>query len=415
MLGDLLAKPRLRIRAKRDYWLFLARHEWPIILAVFGLVLGVETLLPDAVAIVLSVIALAVGSITFVHDYRNVRARWSAYEFLPTGPPPATAQLSSTAALPEPIDYRLAHYEIVPGRGTAITDAGIDRYLRARPIAVHISDQPYRLPDFLRDTAPQVLRRTVQGSVVFNGPVLGLVDDPLPTVTGEPIPVGLHRARFFDGQCSNELCALLIRHRETGHVYDIRQRVLLDSAGRLASLAETDLANIVGISTIAMTTDDLMVVITQTANNSASGLLLAPSGSGSLEPKDATSADMSLQELVIGGMERELSEECGIGPEEIAGTDIMGYARWLERGAKPEFFGLTTLRLSSDELRLRETRSSEQLYTGNMDFIAIDLAALAREVTVGVALVDAPSCPPLLLAVRAAALALAESPDAASS
>ncbi|MGH3544427.1 MAG: hypothetical protein ACRDPW_00610, partial [Mycobacteriales bacterium] len=337
----MLAKVRLRARAKRDYWIFLARHELPIVLGVFGLVLGVATILPNAAAIALSVIALLLGLITFVNDYRNAKARWSAYEFRPAG-----AMSDSAQPLPEPIDYRQAHYEAFPGRGTAIVDSGVDRYLQTHIVGLRVAEQPYRLPDFLADTAPQILRTTVQGSVVFNGPVLGLSDDPLPMVTGDPIPVGVHRARFFDGQCSNELCALEIRHRDTGEVYDLRQRVLVDSAGRLASLAETDLANIVGISTIAVTTDDLVVIIVQTSNNSASRSLLAPSGSGSLEPKDLAPG-ASLQQLVIVGMERELSEECGIEPDEIAGTRVVGYARWLERGAKPEFFGVTRLRCSS--------------------------------------------------------------------
>lgn len=401
----------LRVRAKRDYWVFVARHEWPIILAVFGLVLGVVTLLPSEAAIALSIIALLLGLVSFVSDYRKARIRWSAYEFLPA------VTKFSVAEWPEPIDYRAARYETFPDRGSAIVDAEIDRYLRAQPIPLSLGDDPYRLPEFLRDTAPQVLRTTVQGSVVFNGPVLGLVDDPLPSVTGGVRPVRAHRARFFDGQCSNELCALLIRHRGTGEVYDLREQVLVDTAGRLASLAETDLANIVGISTIALTTDDFVVIIEQTANNSASGSLLAPSGSGSLEPRDAESGGTSLQDVLVAGMERELAEECGLHPDDVVETQVVGYARWLERGAKPEFFGVTRLTISSAELALRKTRGSEKLYSGGSECVEVDLPALARELASGARIVDAPSCPPLfarrgsiplLLALRAAALASAE-------
>ena len=40
----------LRFRAKHDYWVFVVRHEWSIIVAVFGLVLGVATILPSEAA-----------------------------------------------------------------------------------------------------------------------------------------------------------------------------------------------------------------------------------------------------------------------------------------------------------------------------------------------------------------------------
>ncbi|MGH3546340.1 MAG: hypothetical protein ACRDPW_10525, partial [Mycobacteriales bacterium] len=74
-------------------------------------------------------------------------------------------------------------------------------------------------------------------------------------------------------------------------------------------------------------------------------------------------------------------------------------------------------RCSSSELRSRKTRPGEQLYTGGAEFMAIDFGALARELSGGAAIVTARSCPPLLvrrgsipllLAIRAAALALAE-------
>lgn len=40
-------------------------------------------------------------------------------------------------------------------------------------------------------------------------------------------------------------------------------------------------------------------------------------------------------------MERELREECGIAGNVALRTRIIGYARLLHRGGKPEFFGVT--------------------------------------------------------------------------
>jgi 8-oxo-dGTP pyrophosphatase MutT (NUDIX family) len=122
-----------------------------------------------------------------------------------------------------------------------------------------------------------------------------------------------------------------------------------------------------------------------------------------------------LQDIVRRGMERELREETGIRPDEIRHTKVIGFARWLERGAKPEFFGITELSTTGKDLsgRNRHLASDERLYTGGTLTLAVDLVQLGRELNDGTGLLDAPSLPqrikedgslPLLLALRAAAL-----------
>jgi 8-oxo-dGTP pyrophosphatase MutT (NUDIX family) len=113
-------------------------------------------------------------------------------------------------------------------------------------------------------------------------------------------------------------------------------------------------------------------------------------------------------------MERELHEETGIRPDEIAATRVTGFARWLERGAKPEFFGITELTAMARDLeQRRHLASDERLYSGGTLTISIDLPQLSQELQNGTDLLDAPSLParvkedgslPLLLALRAAAL-----------
>ncbi|WP_245787291.1 hypothetical protein [Amycolatopsis saalfeldensis] len=81
------------------------------------------------------------------------------------------------------------------------------------------------------------------------------------------------------------------------------------------------LRTLAGVSTIAFTTDGKLVAVRQSARNSVSGLLLAPSGSGSLEPRDLRTADGGERRLlhtaVGAGMERELREESGVHADEI--------------------------------------------------------------------------------------------------
>lgn len=110
-------------------------------------------------------------------------------------------------------------------------------------------------------------------------------------------------------------------------------------------------------------------------------------------------------------MHRELCEETGIRPDEIRNTTVTGFARWLERGAKPEFFGLTQLSATADDLAGRQpVASCEQQYTEGTRTLRVDIGALGSEVAAGTALLSAPSLPrpireegslPLLLALRA--------------
>jgi 8-oxo-dGTP pyrophosphatase MutT (NUDIX family) len=111
-------------------------------------------------------------------------------------------------------------------------------------------------------------------------------------------------------------------------------------------------------------------------------------------------------------MERELYEETGIRPDEIRNTTVVGFARWLERGAKPEFFGLTQLTVTADDLAGRRPAASrERLYSEGTFTLPADIGALGHEVAGGVDPLNAPSLSrrirevgslPLLLALRAA-------------
>jgi hypothetical protein len=209
----------------------------------------------------------------------------------------------------------------------------------------------------------------------------------VPPPGGYPDPVRLHVARFFDAQCSNEMCTLRIAHRETGAEFDPRQTLLTAADGHLNTLAESTLADCVGISTVAVTADGALLLVRQSIHNTASALLLAPSGSGSLDPRDlghgsaATLREIgTLQDIVQRGMERELCEETGILPSEIRGTRVTGFARWLERGAKPEFFGITELSVTTDDLAgHRPLASGERRYTDGTLTMPVDIVALGRE------------------------------------
>jgi 8-oxo-dGTP pyrophosphatase MutT (NUDIX family) len=380
-------------------------------LSVAGVILGAATILPSAVGIVLGAIAFVVGLGGLLRDLHEFRRRWADYEFSAIAVPFPTGKIPPPGAYPAPA------YIHVPGRGTALVSDPIDQALTATSIQAQLADEPYQLPKHLKASAPHVLRVINHGRLVFNGKVIGMRTDPLPPGPAIVPPISLHVARFFDAQCSNEMCTLRIAHRETGEEFDPRIQLLTNVNGHLRTLAESTLADCVGISTIAFTSDDQLVLVRQTSRNVASALLLAPSGSGSLDLRDLGAqpgmAD-PLQDILRRGMERELREETGIRPDEIRATHVTGFARWLERGAKPEFFGITELNATAKDLaQRRNLASDERLYTGGTFTMSVDLPVLSQELRNGTGILDAVSLParlkedgslPLLLALRAAAL-----------
>src|SRR5215207_5420508 len=77
----------------------------------------------------------------------------------------------------------------------------------------------------------------------------------------------------------------------------------------------------------------------------------------------------SLSALVIPAMERELAEECGIPRSAIERTIIIGYARLLHRGGKPEYFGVSIVDFSTDRMWVA---ISERIFTHNHDYWHLD-------------------------------------------
>lgn len=398
-----------RLRSRFDYILFQLAYEWPLMLSAAGVVLGVSTILPSTAAIVLSVIAFIVGLGALLHDLNQLRRRWSDYEFSSIAAPFPVDQIPPPASYPAPI------YLNVPNRGTALVSDAIDQTIAGQDLMAELDEEPYRLPRTLKASAPYVLPVCNHGRLVFNGKIIGMHGDPLPPGIYPVPPIRLHVARFFDGQCSNEMCTLRITHRDTGDEFDPRRNLLTNANGHLRSLAESELADGIGISTVAITTDEALVVTRQTSRNIASPLLLAPSGSGSLDTRDLEPNKIEvLQDVVARGMERELSEETGIQPDEVRETKVVGFARWLERGARPEFFGVTSLSVAEKDLaQRRNLASDERLYSSGIFTVRINLDALGHEIADGTELLSAPSLParirddgslPLFLALRAVAL-----------
>ena len=271
-----------RLRSRYDYIFFMARNEWPLLLSVAGAI-GMS---PSCRALWVSGWASSRSLSGWGHSCGTGLSsrRWADYEFTRIAAPFPTATIRPPGAYPDPL------YLYVPNRGTALVSGPVDQAVASQPMDARLDEDLYRLPKSLRASARYVLPKVNYGRLVFNGKIIGMRGDPLPPESGSPPPIRLHIAEFFDAQCSNEMCTLQVTHRSGERDFDPRTELLTSSNGQLRTLAESTLADCIGISTVAFTSDNALVVTRQSSRNIASAQLLAPSGSGSLDPRDLGTA-----------------------------------------------------------------------------------------------------------------------------
>lgn len=232
-----------------------------------------------------------------------------------------------------------------------VTYPALDAALREAPIASEWRAPAHALPDDLAYVRESVIaEREHSGQEVWDGRVVCL-DDDLDDAIRSGCPVGLREASFVEGLATNDLFNYEVGCWRSGEKLLRGVDLSVRPDGSLLPLRGNVQANSIGISTIVLLPGELtrMIVIAQSARNTASAGLLAPSGSGSLEPGDIA-VGMSLQEILAGAMERELREECHLGADIDVRTLVSGYGRWVQRGGKPEFFGVSIIDADTDIL-----------------------------------------------------------------
>jgi hypothetical protein len=127
-----------------------------------------------------------------------------------------------------------------------------------------------------------------------------------------------------------------------------------DGGLEIPSIGDDMMFNGIGVGTLAHSEDGFFCLWVQNPRALHAVDELVPTGSGSCDAKDAR-GHSSLKSILISGMNRELVEESsaagvGLRREDIRETRVLGYYRALDRGGKPEFIGVTKLRVASGRL-----------------------------------------------------------------
>jgi hypothetical protein len=333
-----------RLRAELAYLRILVPHYWKVVLAIVGALSTVWGLVSgSAIGLAGGALFLA-GIAATVSDYLEVRRRLHLLYALPS-----TEDLSGIE-----LAGGYEHTERLVGtHGAAITDPSVNRWLRQLDdLPMTVEQTEYRAPNRVRwahDLAVAVDRR--RGVRDFNDAKVRMRTDL--TAAALPGAVQVQRTRYFYARITNDLVATELRSRDpSGRGLDGRAVALPD--GVLPPLQLSECSNHVGVDTLTITRRGELVVSIQTFRNNQSPGLIAPSGSGSADWRDvewAHKRHRGFLSFIRHAMERELVEECGVPVNRVRGTVVLGFARLLHRGGKPQFFGFTHLDVTADELR----------------------------------------------------------------
>lgn len=186
--------------------------------------------------------------------------------------------------------------------------------------------------------------------VLFNGKKIRLRSDPQLDGDQRLAPVGIQPTHYFDTLITNDALGVSIRSRgDNERAFDGHDFCF--PAAKVPGCQQSGCANQVGTSTLAVTSDNYLVITGQSGTNAFSQRLWAPSGSGSADWRDV-GANSDLQTLVAAAARRELTEEAGLCPADVAWLRIIGYGRLLHRGGLPQFFCVSRLTCPLDRVRI---------------------------------------------------------------
>ena len=238
-----------------------------------------------------------------------------------------------------------------------------DRWLRAHPMPSRIVDadkaagagsKPAVVNRFIRSFARDLeallrwhARRSSAGGEpqrLFNEAKIGLVDDAPRKLDGDRF--GIYRTSYFHSLLTNEGVTKVLETRGVVpyRVFEGNKYFPFESGpgSPIRSLADSCMADHIGVSTLVVTRDRKLVMWRQSAHAQQSRNRLVATGSGSCDWSDLVEGD--LKATLIRAMEREFHEESFGGDRKArveCDTRVIGYFRWVRRGAKPEFTGAT--------------------------------------------------------------------------
>lgn len=252
-------------------------------------------------------------------------------------------------------------------------------------IPFRLVERSYRLPEEVRTLVPAIMEGTFRSpNLIFNGELLRQAshidfDGPNPSVV-------VQKVKYFDGQCSHEIVYKQFVSPDTIGVAFHGKGLLADEEDTLYNLNHSPCANFLGASTLVITRDNKLIIGKQAGYSKANKGRYAPSGSGSVDYADIKKAakyygcdkegaqPLCFNQILTYAMEREFCEECNYSlshAQTCMRSALIGYVRLLERGGKPDYFGLSYL---DDDIKniQKDIKKSEYGLVGRMVILHFD-------------------------------------------
>jgi hypothetical protein len=198
--------------------------------------------------------------------------------------------------------------------------------------------------------------------------------------------IRIQKTSYFESICSNELVPFLISPKSaqpgTGET-DMFQYLRHPRTGALVGLRNSKLSNHMGGGTIAITQDGYLIVSKQGRLTQVASGLHSPTGSGSFDWADRKDV-RTFADVIRNGLVRELREEGGFREQDVGATWLIGYGRDLQRGGKPEFFGVTLVnaepKIGNPEIGFIDHHIKHPLRTTTREELKTSLELISRDV-----------------------------------
>jgi hypothetical protein len=318
------------------------RQEWPFTISLTSLVLRLSLLPLLPIESIFAVAWTGLSLVMLVVGTKRIRRLRRSYDFPPRQADGVLRELSPSA---RNRTVRAGEEVFYPLPVPAVLSAGA-------------SDAPfvgekYVLPAGLRALAHPIILGNRDRALIVDRAGIGLADIQDDRFKVRPLT-------YFQHLASNNAFRSYARpHGDANQ--DALHGYVVGKDGEPIPFPSSRLPNLIGISTIATTIEGWPIVVQSSHRNSGSPGLIHPSGSGSMEPKDIANTDPPIK-AILGAMERELCEESSVKPSEIVDTRLIGFARWMNKGGMPEFFGVSTTTVPAEDLERRTPSGEDPLF-----------------------------------------------------
>lgn len=193
--------------------------------------------------------------------------------------------------------------------------------------------------------------------------------------------VRCYKSSYYNSFLTNEICMSALKRIEDATViYDASnfypcEYKEKDKTYYLQPIDKSEMNNHIGVSTLAVTKDNYFVLRKQSAKSQQNINKYVPTGSGSCNWSDRK--EKNFNATIEYAMKRELWEENGDKKisstiDNIGETKILGFFRWLERGGKPEFVGITKLNCNLDAMEVDTDELINITNKADMDTLNLD-------------------------------------------